>query len=108
MKKRIKNNKIFKVIVLCLFIVMMFSVKKEQIYGKSLNKRDVKTLNRIISIMNERGADVSGNIHNRSQYKWNKKTGRLQSIYWSKKKLKGEISFNKLDGLKVVDISKAL
>ena len=105
-KKNIKKISLLKAIVLCLLFAMILSVKNEKSYGKSLKKRDVKSLNRIINVMRERGADVSTNIYNRSQYKWNKKTGRLQSIYWSKKKLKGEISFNKLDGLKVVDISK--
>ena len=105
MKNKIKNISYKKIAFWIMISCILFIGTSKNVYAKAKNSNDVKALENIITVQRNRGSNVSTNVNNKNQYKWNKKTGRLQSINWHKKRLKGKISFNKLKGLKNIDIS---
>lgn len=109
------NNKLKKIIQLLIVLTIFFSVISIQSQIKAStqkNVQDVEALNKIISIQKKRGADISENLNNKKQYKWNKKTGRLIKLVWNRKNIKGKVdvsSFKALqaicmDGNKITDI----
>ncbi|WP_302625982.1 leucine-rich repeat protein [uncultured Eubacterium sp.] len=106
MKNRRQKNVCVIIALLLVILSCIFVGTSKSVYAKTKNGNDVKELEKIISVQKKRGAKVSTNLNNKKQYQWNKKTGRLQGINWHKKKLKGKISFNKLNGLKSIYISK--
>lgn len=102
------NRRQKHICIFALFLLIcscIFAGTSKSVYAKAKNINDVKALQKIITVQKAKGSKVSANLNNKKQYKWNKKTGRLQGINWRKKKLKGKISFNKLRGLKNIDIS---
>lgn len=63
------------------------------------NAGDVKALKQLIKEQSKLGAKIRTNIDS-SQYKWNKKNGKLTGIYWGECNLQEDILLPKLTGLK--------
>lgn len=82
------------------------SINKENCIKKEKNENDVKILKILINEQIKKGACVNVDISNAYQYTWDKKTGRLIGINWEQKKLAGEINFNKLSKLRIINCSK--
>lgn len=105
-----KNRKLKKASITIIFSLMilffMFTATSKNVHAQEKDSNDVKAIQKIITIQRNKGAKVSINLDNKKQYKWSKKTGRLIEINWAKKSLNGKINFNRLTGLKKIEISK--
>ncbi|MCR5736941.1 MAG: hypothetical protein K6G64_04750 [Eubacterium sp.] len=97
-------KKILKRLVVSMVIACCILVATQGVSAKTKNSKDIRNLQKIISVQKKRGAKISSDINNKKQYGWNKKTGRLERITWKKKKLKGKISFNSLSGLEAINV----
>lgn len=105
--KNKRQKSICKIMELSILILICIIVgPSKNVYAKAKNNNDVEAIKKIIEVQKKRGAKVSSDLNDKEQYKWNKKTGRLQIIHWPKKKLKGKINFNELTGLKKFTLIK--
>ena len=103
------NNKLKKIIKIDIFLILLMILCSSSLQTNASikkNNQDVKALNKIISTQKKRGAKVSTDIDNQKQYRWDKKTGRLSSLIWNRKKIKGKIDISSFKGLKNVYLKK--
>lgn len=82
-----------------------FNVRDYYITSVAKDDRDVTNLKNIIKELRSNGAKVSEDLDSYDQYSWDRNTGRLTSITWIDKDIKGELDLSKLDALTNINCS---